>query len=72
MQYLLHRIFGWDFDGVSLEVRSEFSGCGYQYQDQLFHLWVPLFCSPQSSAAIVDWLMHPVPFSYQGGTSYKV
>ena len=33
-----NRIFGWDFDGMSLEVRSEFSGCGYQRQDQLFHL----------------------------------
>ena len=49
MQYLLHRIFGYDFEGMSLEVRSEFSGCGYQRQDQLFHLWVPLLCSPQSS-----------------------
>ena len=26
MQYLLHRIFNWDFDGMSLEVRSELSG----------------------------------------------
>ena len=30
MQYLLNWIFDWDFDGMSLEVRSEFSGCGYQ------------------------------------------
>ena len=64
MQYFLHRIFSWDFDGMSLEVRSEFSGCSYQRQDQLFHLWVPLLCSPQSLAAIVDWLLHPFPFSY--------
>ena len=69
MQYLLHRIFGWDFDGIGLEVRSEFSGCGYQRQDQLFHLWVPLLCSPQSSAIIVDLLLHPIPFSYHGDTS---
>ena len=27
---LLHRIFSWDFDGMSLEIRSEFSGCSYQ------------------------------------------
>ena len=72
MQYLLHWIFGWDFGGVSLEVRSEFPGCGYQCQDQLFHLWVPFFCPPQSSATIVDWLLHPVLFSYQGSTSCKV
>ena len=72
MQYLLDRIFGWYFDGMSLEVRSEFSGCSYQRQDQLFHLWVHLLRSPQSLAAIVDWLLHPVLFSYQGGTSRKV
>ena len=30
MQYLLHRIFGWDFDGMGLEVRSKFSGYSYQ------------------------------------------
>ena len=30
VQYLLHRIFSWDFDGMSLEVRSELSGCSYQ------------------------------------------
>ena len=72
MQYLLHRIFGWEFDGMSLEVKSEFSGRGYQRQDQLFHLWVPLLYSPQSSTAIVDLLLHPIPFSYQGGTSCKV
>ena len=72
MQYFRHQIFGWDFDGMSLEVWSEFSGCGDQCQDKLFHLWVPLFCSPQSLATMVDWLLHPVPFSYQGGTSCKV
>ena len=72
MQCLVHRIFGWDFDGMSLEVRSEFSGCSYQRQDQLFHIWVPLLRSPQSSAAIVDWLLHLVLFSYQDGTSGKV
>ena len=72
MQYLLHQMFGWDFDGMSLEVRSEFSGCSYQRQDQLFHLWVPFLRSPQSSAAIVDWLLHPTSFSYQGDTSRKV
>ena len=58
MQYLLHWIFGSNFDGVSLKVRLEFLGCGYQCQVQLFHLCVPLFYSPQSSAAIVDWLLH--------------
>ena len=72
MQYLLHRIFSWDFDGMSLEVRSDFSGCSYQRQDQLFHIWVPLFRSPQSSATIVDWLLHSFSFSYQDGTSGKV
>ena len=30
---LLHRIFDLDFDGMSLEVRSEFSGCSYQRED---------------------------------------
>ena len=30
MQYLLHRIFSWDFDGMILEVRSELFGCSYQ------------------------------------------
>ena len=69
MQYLLHWIFDWDFDCMTLEVRSEFSGCGYQRQDQFFHIWVPLLCSPQSSTAIVDWLLHLVSFSYQGSTS---
>ena len=72
MQYLLNQLFGWDLDGMSLEVGLEFSGCGYQRQGQLFHLWVRLLYSPQSSAPIVDRLLHPVPFSYQGGTSCKV
>ena len=30
MQYFLHRIFSWDFDGMSLEVRSELSRIIYQ------------------------------------------
>ena len=30
VQYLLHRIFSWDFDGMSLEVKLELSGCSYQ------------------------------------------
>ena len=30
MQYLLHWILSWDFDGMSLEVRSEFSRGSYQ------------------------------------------
>ena len=72
MQYLLNRIFGSDFDCMSLEVSSEFSGCSYQCQDKLFHLWVPLLYSPQSSATIVDWLLHPISFSYQDDTSGKV
>ena len=71
MQYLLHRIFNWDFNGISLEVRSEFSGLSYQCQDQLFHLWAPLLRSPQSSAIIVDWLLYLISFSYQDGTSGK-
>ena len=33
MQYLLHRIFGWNFDSMSLEVRSKFSRCSYQCED---------------------------------------
>ena len=69
MQYLLHRIFSWDFDGMSFEVRSEFSGCSYQHQDKFLHIWIPLLCSSQSLAIIVDWLLHPIPFSDQGGTS---
>ena len=60
MQYLLHRIFDWDFDGMSLEVRLKFSGCGYQRQDRLFHLWVPLLCSPQISTIIVDTTPCPI------------
>ena len=69
MPYFLHRIFGWDFDGMSLEVRSNFFGCSYQHKDQLLHLWIPLLCSSQSSDAIVDLLLHSVPFSDQGDTS---
>ena len=72
MQYLLHQIFSWDFDGMILEVRSDFSRCSYQRKDQLFHLWLPLFRSPQSSAAIVESLLHLVPFSYQGGIGCEV
>ena len=54
MQYLLHQIFNWDFDGMSLEVRSEFSGCSYQRDDQLLHLCITLLYSSQSSVVIVD------------------
>ena len=50
MQYLLHRIFGWNFDSMSLEVRSESSRCSYQR-------------SSQSSVGIVDRLLYSVPFS---------
>ena len=69
MQYLLHQIFDSDFDGMSLEVRSEFSGCSYQREDHLLHLWIPLLCSSQSSAAIVDWLLHSIPLFDEGDTS---
>ena len=69
MQYLLHRIFGWNFDSMSLEVRSEFSRCSYQREDQLLHFWIPLLCSSQSSAVIVDRLLYSIPFSDQGSTS---
>ena len=69
MQYLLHRIFSWDFDGMSLEVRSEFSRCSYQREDKLLHFWIPLLCSSHSSDAIVDRLLYSVPFSDQGSTS---
>ena len=69
MQYLLHRIFNWNFDCMSLEVRLEFSRCSYQHEDQLLHFWIPLLCSSESSAQIVDRLLYSVPFSYQGSTS---
>ena len=54
---------------MSLEVRSEFSRCSYQREDQLLHFWIPLLCSSHSSAAIVDRLLYSVPFSDQGSTS---
>ena len=69
MQYLLHRIFGWNFDSMSLEVRLEFSRCSYQREDQLLHFWIPLLYSSQSSVAIVDQLLYSVMFSDQGSTS---
>ena len=45
---------------MSLEIRAEFSGCGYQSQDQFLHPWVPLLYSSQSSAAIVDKMLYSV------------
>ena len=52
--------FYWDFNGMSLEIRVEFLGCGYQIQDQFLHPLVPLLCSSQSSAAIVDRMLYSV------------
>ena len=69
MQYLLYRIFAWKFDSMSLEVRSEFSRCSYEREDQLLHFWIPLLCSFQSSTAIVDQLLYSISFSDQGSTS---
>ena len=69
MQYLLHQIFGWNFNSMSLEVRSEFYRCSYQREDQLLHFWIPLLCSSQNSTAIVDRLLYSVPFSDHGSTS---
>ena len=33
MQYLLHRVFCWNFYGMSLEIWAELSSCGYQSQN---------------------------------------
>ena len=45
---------------MGLKIRAELSGCGYSCQDLFLHLWVPLFCSSQSSVAIVDRMLYSV------------
>ena len=72
MQYLLHRVFCWNFDSVGLDVRPKSSGYGGQCKDELFHLRVSFLCSSQSSAVVIDRLLRSVPFSDQGGTSREI
>ena len=47
MQYLLHWVFHWNLDGVSLEVRSKsslFSVCGWLHVKHGFYLvWICLY-----------------------------
>ena len=69
MQYLLHRVFYWNFDSVGLEVRPKSSGGGHQCYNELFHLRVPFLCSSQSLAVVIDRLLCYVSFFDQGGTS---
>ena len=52
---------------MSLEIREEFSGYGYQSHDQFLHPWVPLLCSSQSSAAIVDRMLYSIFISDEDG-----
>ena len=57
---------------MSLEIRAEFSGCGYQIQDQFLHSWVPLLCSSQSSDAIVDRMLYSVFVSDEDGAGQEI
>ena len=57
---------------MSLEIRAEFSGFGYQIQDQFLHPWVPLFCSSQSSAAIVNRMLYSVFVSNNDGAGREI
>ena len=58
-------LFRQDNDGMCLEVRFEFSRCGYQCEGQFLHLRVLLFCSLERSACEVDWSLRSVFLSYQ-------
>ena len=72
MQYLLHRVFCWNFDIVGLEVwPKSFSG-GHQCKNELFHLRIPFLFSSHSSATVIDKLLHSVPFPDHGGTSREI
>ena len=57
---------------MSLEIRAVFLGCGYQIQNQFLHPWVPLLCSSQSSAAIVDRMLYSVFVSDEDGAGREI
>ena len=57
---------------MSLEIRAELSGYGYQSQDQFLHPSIPLFCSSQSSAAIVNWMLYSVFVSDEDGVGREI